>query len=44
MCVILFIDYVFYKIRDNGKVKDKVIYVVAGINREGKRSIKILDK
>ncbi len=43
--VILFIDCIFYKVRDNGKVKDKAVYVVAGINREGKkRSIRILDK
>ena len=37
--VILFIDCIFYKVRDNGKVKDKAIYVVAGINREGKKEV-----
>ncbi len=37
--VILFIDCIFYKIRDNGSVKNKAIYVIVGINKEGKKEL-----
>ena len=37
--VILFVDCIFYKVREDGKVVDKAIYVIIGINREGKKEV-----
>jgi len=37
--VILFVDCIFYKVREEGRVKDKAIYVIIGITREGKKEI-----
>ena len=37
--VILFIDCIFYKVREDGRVKDKAVYVIVGVNREGKKEL-----
>jgi transposase-like protein len=37
--VILFIDCIFYKVREEGRVRDKAIYVIIGINREGRKEV-----
>ena len=37
--VILFVDCIFYKVREEGRVKDKAIYVIVGITREGKKKV-----
>jgi len=37
--VILFVDCIFYKVREEGRVKDKAIYVIVGITREGKKEV-----
>ncbi len=37
--VILFVDCIFYKVREDGRVKDKAVYVIIGINREGKKEV-----
>lgn len=35
----LFMDAIFYKVRENGKVLNKAIYVVLGITQEGNKEI-----
>ena len=35
--VILFVDCIFYKVKEDGRVKDKAVYVIIGINQEGKK-------
>jgi len=37
--VLLFIDCIFYKVRSEGRVVNKAIYVVIGINKEGKKDV-----
>jgi len=37
--VILYIDCIFYKVRQDGKVVDKAVYVVIGINKEGRKEL-----
>ena len=37
--VILYIDCIFYKVRQDGKVIDKAVYVIIGINREGRKEL-----
>jgi transposase-like protein len=37
--VILYIDCIFYKVRQDGKVVDKAVYVVIGVNREGRKEL-----
>jgi len=37
--VILYIDCIFYKVRQDGKVVDKAVYVVIGVNKEGRKEL-----
>ena len=37
--VIIYIDCIFYKVRQDGKVVDKAVYVVIGVNREGRKEL-----
>ncbi|GAB6076016.1 IS256 family transposase [Desulfurobacterium crinifex] len=37
--VILYIDCIFCKVRQDGKVVDKAVYVVIGVNKEGRKEL-----
>ena len=37
--VVLYIDCIFYKVRQDGKVIDKAVYVVIGVNKEGRKEL-----
>lgn len=39
MYLVLYIDAMFFKVRDNGHIQNKAIYLVVGINIEGKKEV-----